>query len=99
MARADSRAQRYDQGRRRTDWFAGPFLRNTNRLAMSDVRNERSNAMVPMRGFISRVTVEDAWQWTDKNSHILSSVLVPLENLAGRVLAEDVRTSRDLSGR
>ncbi len=54
--------------------------------------------MVRMRGFISRVTVDDAWQWTDKNSQILNSVPVPLENLAGRVLAEDVRSEVDVPG-
>jgi molybdopterin molybdotransferase len=65
---------------------------------MSDVRNERSNAMVRMRGFISRATVEDAWQWTDKHSPTLDSQTVTLENLAGRVLAEDVQSEVDVPG-
>lgn len=65
---------------------------------MSDLRHERSNSVVRMRGFISRATVEAAWQWTDNNSQPLGSQTVRLENLGGRVLAEDVRSGLDVPG-
>ncbi|MCH5375802.1 MAG: molybdopterin molybdotransferase MoeA, partial [Planctomycetes bacterium] len=51
-----------------------------------------------MRGFSSRVTVEQALAWLDSEVSALSTEQVPLEELCGRVLAEDVVSTVDVPG-
>jgi molybdopterin molybdotransferase len=46
-----------------------------------------------MRGFARRSTVEQAWRWLDAQPAPLASEDVPLDQLAGRVLARQVTSS------
>lgn len=45
---------------------------------------------VRMRGFTSRVRVDDAWRWIDQVASRLEAEVVPLADVTGRVLAETV---------
>jgi molybdopterin molybdotransferase len=51
-----------------------------------------------MRGFASRVTVDDALTWLDGTVRLLPPEPVPLAELAGRVLAQDVSSEVDVPG-
>lgn len=51
---------------------------------------EQSPRDVRMRGFASRHRVAEAWEWIDNHTAPLEAESVPLANLFGRVLAEDV---------
>ncbi|MEZ5941451.1 MAG: molybdopterin molybdotransferase MoeA [Planctomycetaceae bacterium] len=66
---------------------------------MSDAKNEAgasSSRDVRMRGFASRSTVQQAWDWVDGNCHSLESEVVPLERATGRVLAAGVISDIDV---
>lgn len=51
-----------------------------------------------MRGFAARATVEQAWAWIDDQSRSLPAEVLPLAELAGRVLASDVVSRVDVPG-
>jgi len=51
-----------------------------------------------MRGFTSRVTVDDAFRWLDGSVRTLAAELVPLAELSGRVLADDITSDVDVPG-
>jgi molybdopterin molybdotransferase len=53
-------------------------------------------ADVRMRGFSARVTVDQAWAWLDAQIAPLPPEMVALEELASRVLAEDVISDVDV---
>ena len=53
---------------------------------------------VRMRGFSHRTTVTDAITWLDGQVETLSSERVPLTEAAGRVLAGDVASPRNVPG-
>ena len=49
-----------------------------------------------MRGFARRTTVADALAWLDDHIQTLGAETVPLDRAAGRVLAGDVVSPRDV---
>ncbi len=51
---------------------------------------------VRMRGFAQRTSVEAAQAWVNDHAAPLAGEFVPLQNAAGRVLAEDVRAGMDV---
>lgn len=51
---------------------------------------------IRMRGFAERSRVEDLWHWIDEQVATLPGETVPLDRLAGRVLADDVVSTRDV---
>lgn len=51
-----------------------------------------------MRGFASRSTVEEAVRWIDEHASQLAAEKCPLAEAAGRVLAQDVRSTIDVPG-
>ncbi len=51
---------------------------------------------VRMRGFASRATVNQVWQWIDGETGRTSSEMVVLADLAGRVLAADISSDVDV---
>lgn len=54
------------------------------------MRNDPAKSRdVRMRGFTSRVRVEDAWRWIDQSAMRLPSEVASLTDAHGRVLAED----------
>lgn len=53
---------------------------------------------VRMRGFARRATVDAALAWVDAHARPLSTETVPLDQAAGRVLAEDVVSTVDVPG-
>jgi molybdopterin molybdotransferase len=55
-----------------------------------------SPADVRMRGFATRVTVDQAWDWLDAQTVLLPPEMVALDELATRVLAEDVISDVDV---
>ncbi|NOY40980.1 MAG: molybdopterin molybdotransferase MoeA [Planctomycetes bacterium] len=62
---------------------------------MSQSSKPHPNADVRMRGFVERVTVENALAWLDNqldSAPALSAEIAPLGESAGRVLAEDIRS-------
>ncbi len=58
--------------------------------------DEKAAPDVRMRGFARRHTVHQAWQWIDRHSEPLPPVTVPLEQAAGRVLAQQVVSPLDV---
>lgn len=55
-----------------------------------------ANIDVRMRGFSRRTLVEDALNWLDDHSNALSAEEVPLVNLHGRILIEDIHSGMDV---
>ena len=51
---------------------------------------------VRMRGFAARTTVEAALEWIDAQVHVLEAEVAALDDLHGRVLAEDVKAPMDV---
>lgn len=51
---------------------------------------------VRMRGFASRASVDQVWQWIDNQTGCIPSEMVLLDGLAGRVLADDVVSDVDV---
>ncbi len=51
---------------------------------------------VRMRGFARRTTVAETWRWLDGQVGLLAAETVPLDSLAGRVLASDVVSQVDV---
>ena len=58
----------------------------------------RPHGDVRMRGFASRVALDHAIRWLDQMVRVLPAEPVPLAQLAGRVLAEDVASAVDVPG-
>jgi hypothetical protein len=51
---------------------------------------------VRMRGFAARTTVEAALGWIDAQTHALEAEVAALDDLHGRVLAEDIHAPMDV---
>ncbi|MCS7305222.1 MAG: molybdopterin molybdotransferase MoeA [Thermoguttaceae bacterium] len=51
---------------------------------------------VRMRGFSRRVPVAEVWQWLEEHVSRLEGEKVPVGEAAGRVLAEEIRSPRDV---
>jgi len=69
-------------------------------MAESDMteRSQNTTGDVRMRGFARRHTVEAAIDLLDAQLHTLDAESLPLQQAAGRVLAEDVASSVDVPG-
>jgi len=63
---------------------------------MNSSSQSKKPADVRMRGFAARSTVDLAWAWLDSQTICMPSETVPLDGLAGRVLAESIVSQVDV---